>query len=204
MSAKETLASPYVGLVPYSEAQAPFFFGREAESDLIIENLRASRLTLLYGTSGVGKSSVLYAGAAYRLRQIAHQSLTEYGVPEFVVVTFNAWRDDPITGLMRRIQEAIADALQVKSREAVPESRNLTQIMRAWSERCNIELLIILDQFEEYFRYRPNETGVGTFGEEFPRAVNDLTLRARFLVSLRDDALSKLDFFKAQIPTLFK
>ena len=42
--------------------------GREEERDIITSNLLASRLTLLYGASGVGKSSVLHAGVAGRIR----------------------------------------------------------------------------------------------------------------------------------------
>lgn len=36
--------SPYQGLVPFSEKEARFFFGRDAEIDLVIANLRASRV----------------------------------------------------------------------------------------------------------------------------------------------------------------
>ncbi|HKO98688.1 MAG TPA: hypothetical protein VJU86_16940 [Pyrinomonadaceae bacterium] len=195
--------SPFVGLVPFREIDAPFFRGRETERDLIVENLRASRLTLLYGASGVGKSSVLYAGAAHRLRELARQDAQEYGKPDFAVVTFRTWGDDPIQGLLRSINEAMAEALQVKSLLDVPDSNNLAHIIGAWTERYGIELLIILDQFEEYFQYHPNEQGPGTFAEEFPRAVNDPELRAKFLLALRDDALSKLDRFKSQVPYLF-
>ena len=60
--------SPYKGLIPYSEEDAPFFFGRDAEREIITANLMASRLTLLYGASGVGKSSVLRAGVTHHLR----------------------------------------------------------------------------------------------------------------------------------------
>ena len=48
--------SPYVGLIPYAEADADFFFGRERDIRVIVANLRGSALTLLYGASGVGKS----------------------------------------------------------------------------------------------------------------------------------------------------
>ena len=47
---------PYIGLMPYAEKDAPLFFGREAEREIITANLIASRLTLLYGASGVGKN----------------------------------------------------------------------------------------------------------------------------------------------------
>ena len=56
--------SPYKGLVPFedSELDALLFFGRERESGIISENVLAARLTVLYGPSGVGKSSVLQSG----------------------------------------------------------------------------------------------------------------------------------------------
>ena len=56
-------ASPYKGLVAYGEEDAQFFFGRDAEQELIIANMMASRLTLLVGPSGVGKSSLLRAAS---------------------------------------------------------------------------------------------------------------------------------------------
>ncbi|HVH57704.1 MAG TPA: hypothetical protein VM791_15680, partial [Vicinamibacterales bacterium] len=59
---------PYVGLVPYTEDEARFFFGRENDQRVIISNSFASRLTILYGSSGVGKSSVLRAGVIRELR----------------------------------------------------------------------------------------------------------------------------------------
>ena len=54
--------SPYQGLVPYSEADADWFFGRDEWCEVVGDNLRAYRITVLYGSSGVGKSSVLRAG----------------------------------------------------------------------------------------------------------------------------------------------
>ena len=60
--------TPYVGLVPYREEDAAFFFGRDDERRIVTANLRASRLTLLYGPSGVGKTSLLRAGVVHDLR----------------------------------------------------------------------------------------------------------------------------------------
>ena len=59
--------SPYKGLLPYSENDAEFFFGRQSETAIIASNLRAARLTILYGPTGVGKSSALQAGVAHQL-----------------------------------------------------------------------------------------------------------------------------------------
>jgi WD40 repeat protein len=61
--------SPYVGLVPFSEEDADFFFGRTRDVAVIVANVFASPLTVLYGPSGVGKTSVLQAGVFPSLRE---------------------------------------------------------------------------------------------------------------------------------------
>ena len=201
----QTPVTPYVGLVPYGEQDAPFFFGRERERGMIIANLMASRLTVLYGPSGSGKSSVLRAGVEHTLRQQAQQNLQEHGEPELIVVVFNNWRDDPLAGLSRAVQAAVQPILAALNRadDDSPDPYEFVKKLAAWTKRLKGELLIILDQFEEYFLYHPQEDGAGTFAVEFPLAVNSAELRVNFLVSLREDALSKLDRFKGRIPNLF-
>jgi hypothetical protein len=194
---------PYKGLMPYSEEDAPFFFGRETERDIIIANLDASRLTVLYGPSGVGKSSVLRAGVSHDLRETSLQNLSRSGEPEFAVVVFNSWRDDPIRGLLDGVRDSVAMALNVEELEPAQSSGMLVETLEAWTTRLDGDLLIILDQFEEYFLYHPQEDGEGTFAVEFPRAVNRTDLRVSFLISIRDDSLAKLDRFKGRIPNLF-
>ena len=73
MSAVEAPSSPYKGLAAFEDSavDALFFFGRDRDSQVIAANLMASRLTVLFGPTGVGKTSVLRAGVAYKLRQEA-------------------------------------------------------------------------------------------------------------------------------------
>ncbi len=62
------------------------------------------------------------------------------------------------------------------------------------------DVLLLLDQAEEYFLYHSEQAG---FAEELPELVTRPGLRVRVLLSIRDDALAKLDRFKARIPNLF-
>lgn len=278
MSAKRTLPPPpYKGLVPYSEEDAALFFGRDSERTIINANLISSRFTLLYGPSGVGKSSVVNAGVAYNLRQRSKQNLQRRGTPEFAVAVFNAWRDDPVAGMLAKVEEAVnqlvkerktapaaaapatqtaapaaklpppppastagggagkpppppmgspsaasadrpanlppppgAPTAAIATKSADPAAKTapptFADRLRALSERVGGDLLIILDQFEDYFLYHPQDLDgdPGTFAYEFPRAVSDSTLRANFLVSIREDAVAKLDRFEGRIPTLFE
>jgi hypothetical protein len=197
-------STPYKGLAPYGQEDAAYFFGRESEQEVIASNLLASRLTLLYGPSGVGKSSVLRAGVNHRLQEIARQNLTEQGRPEFAVVIFSSWVDDPVVGLVREVQEAIAKALSVPTHDSLPAGTSLSDTLAILAERAGGEIFIILDQFEEYFLYLTEEDREGSFAVEFPRAVNRTDLRVNFLLSIREDALAKLDRFKGRIAGLFK
>jgi putative ribosome biogenesis GTPase RsgA len=49
-------------LAYYREADAPFFRGRSSEIESLCLAVLRERLTVLYGLSGVGKTSILQAG----------------------------------------------------------------------------------------------------------------------------------------------
>jgi WD40 repeat protein len=185
--------TPYVGLVPYGEDDAPFFFGRERERKIVTANIRAARLTLLYGPSGVGKTSLLHAGVVSSLRQLAGPALT--------VAIFSSWSDDPLPALTDQIRRAVAEALG-EDVEPPEEGAPLVETLGAWTGRVR-RILVVLDQFEDYFLYHPDEDGNGMFFGEFPLAVNEPNLRVNFLLSIREDALAKLDRFEGRIPNLF-
>jgi tetratricopeptide (TPR) repeat protein len=210
MSEGNLRASPYKGLVPYSEEDAPFFFGRDQKREIITANLMASRLTLLHGPSGVGKSSVLRAGVTYNLHKLAERNLAEGRNPDFAVIVFNSWRDDPVLGLATAVRETVAKLLNGPTLDPLPPSRELTRCLQTWTRQDpkgnlpNLDLFIILDQFEEYFLYHPTEAGDGTFASELPRAINSSDLRVNFLISVREDQLARLERFKASIPHLFE
>jgi hypothetical protein len=187
--------SPYQGLIPYSEADAPFFFGREKETRLIIANLFASPLTLLYGASGVGKSSVLRAGVAHQLRERE----------DLLIVVFNAWQSNPVSDLMQAVADYADLADKAGWRNAVrllPQDRpvSLAEFLAICATQLNRRLMIILDQFEEYFLYHPQED---EFAAEFSKAVTQSNAPVSFLVSIREDFYAKLDRFEGRIPTLY-
>jgi putative ribosome biogenesis GTPase RsgA len=47
----------------------PIFYGREWEAPALQRQIMAHKLTVLYGASGVGKTSVLQAGVIPRLEE---------------------------------------------------------------------------------------------------------------------------------------
>ena len=194
---------PYRGLIPFGEEDAPFFFGREAERETITANLMASRLTLFYGTSGTGKTSVLQAGVASWLSRLARENLAEAERPELAVVVFRSWQHEPLPVLGEAVRQAVA-ACSGEDRPA-PEvgGGGWVETLRAWTELVGGPLFLILDQFEEYFLYHGGETGPGTFASELALALQARDLPVSFLIAMREDSLAQLDRLKGMIPNLF-
>ena len=168
--------SPFKGLAPFedSDLDALLFFGRERESEVIAANLIASRITVLYGPSGVGKSSVLRAGVAHRLRR----------EQEAEVVVFSTWTGEPATALI----EAVGG-----------DGDSLVDALADAADRAGGDLYLILDHFEECFLY--HRSG-GVFAEQLAEVLRRPGLRVNVLIGMREDALARLDALKASIPNL--
>ncbi len=192
---------PYVGLVPFTPADERFFFGRERETRLVINNLFASRLTLLYGPSGVGKSSVLGAGVLAELARRSAGEETARRAPVYV----RRWQGDPLAAFIAAVRSAVG---QARPRSAVSEpaaGEALVDWLARLTGELGLELLLLFDQFEEYFVYH-QETGRVVrepFARQLAAMVERPELPVSFLLGLRDDALARLDRFKALIPDLF-
>jgi WD40 repeat protein len=179
--------SPFKGLAYFgdSETDRRFFFGRERESELVAANLMASRLTVLYGPTGVGKSSLLRAGVAQRLRSLVPVPAGDSDSVEVVVV--DSWRDDPLAA--------------VASAAGLPVDVPLADALAGRAGTGGGELYLVLDQMEEYVLYH------GRDGGPLADALEDVLLRpdvpVHVLLGVRDDSLADLDAFKRRVPSLF-
>ncbi len=194
---------PYMGLSFYGEGDAGVFFGREAERRIIIANLRASRLTLLYAQSGVGKSSLIRAGVAARLRALAKESHAERGSPRHIPVVFSSWRDDPVEDLIAESEAAISPFVRQGPPPRLPRD-DLPAALETATRATGATLLIILDQFEEYFLYRSREAQPGRLAESVAACIARGDLRANFLVVVREDAYAGVgDVFKGRIQNVY-
>lgn len=208
---------------------------------IIINNLKQSRLTLLSGVRGSGKSRILRVGTANYLNQLALQKLEERCFPEFIVAVFNSWQKNLLADLKEQIRSDIESILEKRHfdimhklllccsssekissilwfpfifdliyqtlvRQAinsVASSLTLTKSLQAWTEIFGGKLLIVLDQFEQYFQYHSQEYQKETFLTELSNALSHNDLAANFLISLRENTLPKLNSFKKKIPDIF-
>jgi WD40 repeat protein len=195
--------NPYVGLTHFTEESADRFFGRDTEIALIIGNLRAARLTLLYAESGVGKSSVLRAGVVARLLGNADRDLQARGSPRLVPVVFSSWSDAPVTGLIRAIGEAARPYLTEGTELDLPDD-DLEGAIEIASKAIDATLLVILDQFEEYFLYPEDQVEPKRVAAQLAGCIDRPDLRANFLISIREDSYARLgDLFRGKIRNVY-
>jgi hypothetical protein len=181
---------PYVGLRPFTVEERAFFFGRPSETRIITANLFAAPLTVFYGTSAVGKSSVLQAGVIPQLGK----------EPKTAVLYFRQWQtDDYLARLKAESRAAIehADGKTLDIDDSLPFDRWIEQAL----EQFRGQLHVLLDQFEEYLLYHADPSP-SSFDAELAAAINRRNVGARFLIALRDDGLAKLDRFRKRIPNL--
>lgn len=158
---------------------------------MIASNLYASRLTILYGATGVGKTSVLMAGVVPRLQ----------GARRTAVVVFRQWQDP---SFLEALKAACIEAVGVaRGRPAeLDAGLPLDDLLQGASQAVRGSVLILLDQFEEYFVYHPESQADSPFEVELARAINREDVDVGILIALREDALARLDRFRTRIPNL--
>lgn len=196
------MRSPYKGLLPYTEEDRPYFFGRDGDREVVAANLKASRLTVLYGASGVGKSSLLRAGVVHDVNSEAARAVARHRQPEFIAVYCQDWRDDPVGNVAAALRNAwVQVAIEPP---AAPERPGLGALLTSHAAELKAAVLLILDQFEEYLFYQGTRAAAESIDHELAEVLADRALRINVLISLREDALARLDQFKGHIHSLFE
>jgi WD40 repeat protein len=192
---------PYKGLQAYTEADGEYFFGRDSDRDLVIANLRVSRLTVLYGPSGVGKSSLLQAGVMRHMRQLPESAFSYLAVRDAILVYHSSWRGDSLKELGSALLKAIAVQDGIQDIIGMQPALSV-ELLDELIKRLNVNVYLLLDQFEEQTLYQTGPQGEA-FLEELGHIITTPGLRVSVLLGVREDALAKLDRLEAYVPELF-
>lgn len=209
---------PYKGLVPFEESDEEYFVGRTNEIGTLVTALYGSSLTILFGESGVGKTSVLRAGLLPELRKDQHRVAT---------VLFRDWQKPDFEACLRKATlDAVLLSINRLRTNASSEKLGWDEFCAKFYERFKVgslvelyrvpldifvhtcaaafhgRLFFIFDQFEEYIYYHPLSGDGKDFDSAFARTVNDPDVSASFLLSLREDGLGKLIRLRGRIPGL--
>lgn len=199
----------YPGAQPFrdDEFSRRTFFGREPASVALTDQILANRLVIVYAKSGLGKTSLLNAGVAPRLREAN-------SLPIFVRV--NDIKNGPLFSVLEGIK-AEAERQQV---EYVPgDSTFLWSFFKTvefWRNDLLLTPVLILDQFEELFTLQSQEAREGFLSElgylirgiapptqpKIESTASEGPPSIRVVLSLREDFLGLLEEASDHIPEI--
>jgi WD40 repeat protein len=162
MSAPATpagLQNPFPGLRPFREDEEYLFFGRENQVDAMVNKLAATRFLAVVGNSGSGKSSLVNCG----LRPALYGGLMASAGTNWRMAQFRPG-NNPIRALVSALAKdgvlfsnyaakglTLAEIIDTTLRMS---KLGLIDIVEQAQLSKDANLLIVVDQFEELFRYR--------------------------------------------------
>jgi WD40 repeat protein len=164
-------------------------FGRNRDAQILCDRTLSSRLTILYGQSGLGKSSLLRALAIPKLEE-GHAR----------VVYFDSWaQEDPLHALK---EELIGLASAIGVTDAGRGSPTLVELVRMLNNVDEQSVVLILDQFEEFLVNHAQ--ALDPLRDELAALVRAPRVDAAVVLSLREEFLAALEPFRQQILNLFQ
>ena len=204
-------ANPFPGLRAFKPTEADRFFGRRQQIDELLNLLATRRLIAVAGASGSGKSSLVLAGLISRLAQRHAQGEDDTDWQAVVMRPGGAPLGQLALALSKALGPADADAAEQARRadtlfgQLSLGSNGLVEVLRRARLGQDRQLLLVVDQFEELFRF--TQVSGGATDTEEARAFVKLLLQAaadpdlplRTVLTLRTDALGSCAEF-ANLP----
>ncbi len=223
-SATLTLQDPWPGLAAYDESASEFFFGRAEEAAELLRMVRLAPLTVLYGKSGLGKTSLLQAGFFPLLR-------IEHYFPVYLRLDFSpAAALSPLDQITNKLKIALSDA--VVDFPAWHDQESLWRYLHRrdleiWSkDNYLLTPVLVFDQFEEIFSHGqenaehmqstfntladlienriPKDLAGGNANRDVFSKLDLMRQHYRVVLSFREDFLPEIEGWKEQVPSLLR
>lgn len=219
---KKIEQSLWIGLESYNEADSNIFFGRNEEIQQLSSDIFHNIQTVIYGPSGTGKTSIIRAGIFKIARKNGY-------FPVYIRLTHG--NSNYLKQVIETI-ESEARAQDIDIERIVPYIKDDTcgslweylHCNEFWTkENYPIVPLIVIDQFEEIFTLCQNKSHQSDFFEQIsdlcdnklPSYIKDYinnrdnkrieyskSVNYRFVISLREDFLARLEELAENIPAL--
>ncbi|HSD60056.1 MAG TPA: hypothetical protein VLC55_04315 [Burkholderiales bacterium] len=218
--------NPWPGLGAFTEEDRDYFHGRDGETAELVRLVRREPLTVLFGRSGLGKTSLLGAGLFPRLREDGYFPVLirlSYATP---------------TPLSAQVQDALLAACTASKLEGPPPlpGATLWQFFQRtgagfWNARNRpVTPVLVLDQFEEMFTLGEEDEDSRRRSEAFLEELGDLIENrpsaavrqaldadpesisgydfqrrgCKVVLSFREDFLAQMEGLKHRIPSLMR
>src|ERR1700719_4672918 len=219
--------NPWLGLASFTEETQAFFFGREEEVAELARRVQRKLLTVLFGQSGLGKTSILRAGIVPRLRAQGY-------CPIYVLIDSGRAPREPAEQIKQAIILAARRSGEWSQVGVAAEGESLWEFLHHRDDVLRDESgatlipLLIFDQFEEIFTLAQSDDFGRARAARFIAELADLIenrppkeLEAKFeedetaaerfdfarsdyrvLIALREDYLAALEGLKKAMPSI--
>jgi hypothetical protein len=194
--------NPFPGLRPFLPEESDLFFGREGESEEILGKLLKNRFVTVIGASGSGKSSLIYCGVLPRVKKLGDSNSSSWRI-----LTFRPG-NDPVANLaeafLKCIQAEENINIDIQSIKTLLNSGSdgISKVVSAIKVNSDRKFLILVDQFEELFRYKSAGAG-SAFVEnsaEFVKLIENAVTRPEnniySIITMRSDFIGECSHYQ--------
>ncbi|HEY6482033.1 MAG TPA: hypothetical protein VIY54_00745, partial [Steroidobacteraceae bacterium] len=219
--------NPWLGLASFTEETREYFYGREEEVAELARRVQRKRLTVLFGQSGLGKTSILRAGLVPRLRGQGY-------CPVYVRIDYARQAPEPAEQIKQAIARTARRSGEWTQAGVAVEGESLWEFLHHRDDVLHDESgatlipLLIFDQFEEIFTLAQSDDFGRARAARFIADLADLVENRpprqleekldqddsaaerfdfarsdyRVLIALREDYLAPLEGLKASMPSV--
>jgi WD40 repeat protein/transcriptional regulator with XRE-family HTH domain len=184
------LINPYKGLRAFSEADADDFFGRETLVQQLLARLgeggELTRFLAVVGPSGSGKSSVVKAGLMPALRRGGLPGSEDWFLVDLLP---GPHPFEELEAALLRVAANPPASLLAQLKE--DERGLLRAVNRILPADPSVELVLVIDQFEEVFTLLTDETERALLLNSLVTAALDERSRVRIIITLRADFIDR-------------
>src|SRR5665213_251464 len=142
--------NPWLGLASFTEETRQYFYGREEEIAELARRVQRKLLTVLFGQSGLGKTSILRAGLVPRLRSQGY-------CPVYVRIDYGKDSPEPAEQIKQAISRSARRAGEWTQAGTAVEGESLWEFLHHRDDVLRDESgatlipLLTFDQYEEIF-----------------------------------------------------
>ena len=193
--------NPFPGLRPFQFDENFLFFGREEQVTQLLQRLGDSRFLAVVGASGSGKSSLVRAGL---LPELHGGTMTSTSIAwELAIMRPGG---DPLTNLAESLVES--GLFGEENEENILQTRTtlsrsglgLIEAYKQSSIDKGANLLLLVDQFEEIFRFRQSGNKASQEASHFIQLLLETTRQSDvpvfIILTMRSDFLGDCAEFK--------
>lgn len=187
--------APYRGLLRFGSKQTDFFFGRDRETEELINRIKRNSFLAIIGPSGSGKSSLVRAGLIPRLIDNALPGSKDWKFLKFTP------GDKPLRTMAEQLSTLETSDNRLKLIDDIAErietkSNGLREVVTGLLAEGDENLFILIDQFEELFTHCQDTPArcrqqASQFIDNLYEAVSVPDQRIRIVITMRADFMER-------------